>query len=270
MKTLITFSAFIFFIYFSLCAALYFFQDNFIFFPPRPDNQWYSKIKSFEYFIKTDSATLHGWKISNKNINHKASIIYFGGNAEEVSYNIEDADFYSARHLFFTNMPGFGSSTGTPSEQSFFSNALQTYDHIIEQYNLDPEDVFIMGRSLGSSVATYVASKRKSKGLILITPFDSVENIAVNNYSLFPVKLLLKHKFKTEQYIDQVNAPIMFIATDNDGVIPATNLANLYEPRAEKINLLKINDADHGSISHKEKYFSYINGFILSNSTIEN
>jgi uncharacterized protein len=251
-------------------VALYFFQGSFIFFPPKPDEPWYSKIKSYEYFIKTDSATLHGWKFSNKNINHDASIIYFGGNAEEVGYNIEDAHYYSAKHLFFTNMPGFGSSTGTPSEQSFFSNALQTYDHIIKQNSLNPENVFIMGRSLGSSIATYVASKREAKGLILVTPFDSVENIARNQYKFFPVKLLLKHKFKTEQYIDNVNTPIMFIATDNDGVIPTINLTNLYKPRSQKINLLKINDADHGSISHKEEYFSYINGFILSNSAIEN
>ena len=270
MKSLASLLSLVFFIYLSLCAALYFFQDSFIFFPPKPDTQWYSKVKSHEYFIKTDSATLHGWKISRENINHNAVIIYFGGNAEEVSYNIEDADLYSARHLFFTNMPGFGSSTGTPSEQSFFSNALQTYDHIIKDNGLDPDNVFIMGRSLGSSVATYVASKRKSKGLILITPFDSVENIARNQYKIFPVGLLLKHKFSTEAYIDDVDIPIMFIATDFDEVIPATNLNNLYNTRADKISLLKINDADHSSISHREKYFSYINGFILSNMPIEN
>lgn len=264
MKTLAGLAGFIFFIYFSLCAALYFFQDSFIFFPPKPDLQWYEKLKSYEYFIQTDSAKLQGWKISNENINQHTAIIYFGGNAEEVSYNLEDARRYSAKHLFFTNMPGFGGSTGKPSEQSFFGSALQAFDHIIQKNNLNPDNIFIMGRSLGSSVATYVASQRKSKGLILITPFDSVEKIAQNQYKLFPVKLLLKHKFKTEVFIDKVKSPILIIATDNDGVIPAANLANLYQPRIEKIKLLKINESDHVSISHSEKYFSYINEFIVS------
>ena len=197
------------------------------------------KIKPYEYFIKTDSATLHGWKATNPDINHDSSIIYFGGNAEEVSYNISDARLFSARHLFFTDLPGYGNSTGNPSERSFFSNALQAYDHIIKTHQLDAENIFIMGRSLGASVATYVASKRKSKGLILIAPFDSIEHIASNHYKWFPVKLLLKHKFKTDEYIDNVTSPILAITADNDAVIPAINFNQLYEPRKNKINLLK-------------------------------
>ena len=129
MKTLLSLLAFIFFIYSAFCAALYFFQDNFIFFPPKPDTQWYAKMHAYEYSITTPTATLQSWKITHQNSNNNASIIYFGGNAEEVSYNIADAGLYSVRNLFFTNMPGFGSSTGIPSEHSFFSNALDLRSH---------------------------------------------------------------------------------------------------------------------------------------------
>jgi len=270
MKTLTNILISFVFIYISVCFFLYFMQDNFIFYPPKPDQQWYKKIKPYEFFIETDSETLQGWKKSNTNINHNSSIIYFGGNAEEVSHNIIDADSFSARHLFFINMPGFGNSTGTPSEHSFFSNALQAYDYIIKTYQLDADNFFIMGRSLGSTVATYVASKRKSKGLILITPFDSIENIARDHYKWYPINIILKHKFKTELYIDSVSSPILAIATDSDGVIPASNLNRLYAPRKEKINLLKINHANHNNINSSEKYFSYINGFILSLSPTKN
>jgi hypothetical protein len=245
-----------------MCALLYFFQEKFIFFPPPANKTWYLKIKHYEYFITTASAHLHGWKISSADSQHNAIIIYFGGNAEDVSYNILDANLYATRHLFLTNMPGFGNSTGQLSEHSFFSNGLQIYDYIVKKYHLDTQNIFIMGRSLGSTVATYVASQRNTAGLILITPFDSIENIARKQYSLLPIKLLLKHKFSTEKYIDAVSAPIMVIATDNDGIIPAINLANLYAPRKQKINLLKINDANHINISKKKNYFTYINNFI--------
>ena len=270
MKTLTGWAGLIFFIYFGLCAGLYFFQEKFIFFPPKPDKQWYSKIKTFEYFIESGSERLHGWKIPNGQPINNASIIYFGGNAEDVSHNVRDARLYSASNVFFTNMPGYGNSTGTPSEKSFYFHALHIYDHMIKQNNLLPENVFIMGRSLGSSVATYVASKRNPGGLILVSPFDSVESIASHQFKLFPVKSLLKHKFKTEQYIDDVKAPILFITSENDGVIPDINFMNLYLPRKHKVVLLKIEDTDHQTISHKEKYFSSINAFIQSNSTIEN
>ena len=167
-------------------------------------------------------------------------------------------------------MPGFGSGTGKPSELSFFSNALQAYNHIIKNHQLNEENVFIMSRSLGASVATYVASKRNSKGLILITPCDSMEDIDSNHYTWFPVNLLLKHKFKTDEYIDNISSPILVIATDKDGVIPTINLNHLYEPRKDKINLLKINHANHNNINATEKYFSYINGFILSITPLNN
>ncbi len=252
-------------IYISICCVLYFYQARFIFYPPKPDHSFYEQVKQYEYFIKTDNETLHGWNIKNENLDHNTSIIYFGGNSEDVTYNIPDSNKYSAKNIFFTNHPGYGKSTGQPSERSLFDNALQAYDQIIKTHNLNAKDIIIMGRSLGSSVATYVASKRTSKGLILITPFDSIENIAIKQFHLFPVSLLLKHKFKTIDYIDRVNCPILIIATDNDEIIPSTNLSNLYKTREKKIKLLKINNAGHNDISDKKEYFSYINKFILSN-----
>ena len=270
MKIVGVILAFVFLAYLFICISLYFFQANYIFFPPKANEPWYAKIKPYEYFLKTDSAVLHGWKVSNLHTPHTASIIYFGGNAEDVSHNIPDAHLYSVRHLFLTNLPGFGASSGTPSEKNFYSNALQVYDQIVESSNLNPDNVFIMGRSLGSAVATYVASKRKVRGLIIITPFDSIENVASHYYNLFPVKRLLKHKFQTEAYIDEVNAPIVALTADHDGVIPAENLANLYTPRKQKINLLQIQGSDHNTISHSEQYFSFINGFILANTVNEN
>lgn len=268
MKALIAVFAPFLFIYLCLCALLYFSQEKFIFFPPKADNQWYSKFKSFEYFIDTGSAKLHGWQVTNPIVNNNASIIYFGGNAEEVAYNLQDANRYTVKNLFFTNMPGYGSSTGKPTEKSFLDSSLKIYDHIIEKHQLDPEDVFIMGRSIGSSVASYLASQRKLKGLILITPFDSIEQVARNMYKIFPVTLFLKHKFNTDKYIDKTNAPILIIAAEKDGVIPEINLTNLYTPRKDKINMITIPGATHNDISQGNDYFSYINGFILSNSLI--
>jgi uncharacterized protein len=257
-------------IYLSLCAALYFYQDKFIFFPPPPNPHFYEQVKQYEYFIKTNNETLHGWNIYNENINHDTSIIYFGGNAEDVTYNLPDSHKYSAKNVFFTNHPGYGKSTGTPSEDNFYNNALQAYDEILNKHQLNEENVIIMGRSIGSSVATYVSSKRGSSGLILITPFDSIENIAANQFSLFPVSLLLKHKFKTIDFIDNVKSPILIIASDNDEIIPNANLLKLYNSREEKIQLLKINDAGHNDISNKNEYFPYINEFILSKTILKN
>lgn len=265
MKALSFFLTFIVIIYLTMCALLYFFQEKYIFFPPQPNKSWYEKIKQYEYYITTDFETLQGWKITNPDITKNSTIIYFGGNAEDVSYNVFDAGLFSARNLFFINMPGFGNSTGHPSEINFYKNSLQIYDHIKSNRDIDSENIFIMGRSLGASVASYIASKRNPKGLILITPFDSIENVARHYYKLFPVRFFLKHKFDVEKHINFINSPILVIASDNDGVIPINNLKNLYNPHKEKIKLIKINHASHNNIHTTEQYFSSINEFLLSN-----
>ena len=264
MKMLSSLFISIAFIYISLCIILFFTQESYIFFPPEENKSWYQQVKKFEYFISTNEAILHGWNFTNSNINHDTSIIYFGGNAEDVAYNLQDAHMYSVKNLFFTNLPGYGKSTGKPSEKNFFASALQAYDEIVKINQLKPENIIIMGRSLGSSVATYIASQRKSHGLILITPFDSLENIAAKIYRIFPVKLLLKHKFKTIDYIDDVSSPILIISAQNDEIVPVENLNNLLKAREDGVNYFQIPHANHNDIAVSPEYFTHINRFILT------
>ncbi|MCW9014895.1 MAG: alpha/beta hydrolase [Gammaproteobacteria bacterium] len=224
-------------------------------------------MQKYEYYIDTEKEKLHGWQFNNPDIAH-SNIIYFGGNAEDVIYNIADASRYSASKLFFTNLPGYGNSTGTPSEKSFYDNALQAYDTIVQKHQLDPDDIIIMGRSLGASVAAYVAAQRKVKSLILVTPFDSVANIAAQQFSWFPVRRLLRHKFNTMEYVSQINAPILIVAAEHDEIIPKTNGNNLYQARPENISLLEVKNTGHNNISQNPQYFQYINGFILANTAL--
>ena len=252
-------------LYGSMLAYLFFFQDKFIFYPPVADEAWYQKMAQYEYFIDTEEEKLHGWHYQNPDVEH-TSIIYFGGNAEDVIYNLVDGHRYLAHQLFFTNLPGYGKSTGTPSEKSFYSNGLQVFDALVKRHQLDQDDVIVMGRSLGASVATYVAANRNTRGLILVTPFDSLENIAAEQFSWFPVRSMLRNKFKTTDYIQQVYAPIVIIGAAQDEIIPRQNLHNLQASVPDQSQLLMVVNSGHNTISLRPEYFDYINGFILASS----
>jgi len=84
-----------------------------------------------------------------------------------------------------------------------------------------------MGRSLGSAIATYVASKRDIKKLVLITPFDSIVNIAKYKYPFLPVEKLVKYKFEKYKWIKNVRTPIKLLLVKNDDVIPEKCIENL-------------------------------------------
>jgi pimeloyl-ACP methyl ester carboxylesterase len=243
------------------CAYLYVNQERLIFFAPRANPQLYQHWQQHEYLIEVNGHRLHGWQIEQAG-KPAATILYFGGNAEDVVYNLDDAPNYAASRLFFTNYPGYGKSSGEPSQQNLFDDALALYDSLLEQHRLQPENIYIMGRSLGSSVASYLASQREVAGLILVTPFDSMENLAANYYSWFPVRWLLKHKFNTIDFIHEVSAPILVLAAADDEVIPQAHLEKLYQAAGGNARMISIDNADHQNINLRPGYFSAINRFI--------
>lgn len=248
--------------YVALVLFVYFSQERMIFFQVPVQSKWYKQNAYREYRIDINQQRLQGWHVENTQATSQKSIIYFGGNAEDVSFNLPEADLYNARHLFFTNYRGYGLSTGHPTEQALFADALALYDYVIEHYQLIPEQVVIMGRSLGSTVAAYLASQRTSAGLIMVTPFDSIENVAAHYYSWLPVRWLLKHKFDTSKYMTQVKSPILLLNAQYDEVIPKNNFNQLKQSTNSNASSQQIPDTNHQTISQSSEYFLHINHFL--------
>ena len=248
--------------YLALVILVYFSQEKMIFFavPARP--ALYKTYAGQEYRIRANDQTLHGWQIENPKATTDKIIIYFGGNAEDVFFNLPDAKLYNARQLFFTNYRGYGHSSGQPSEKALLSDALAIYDYLTERYQLKPEQMIIMGRSLGSAVAAYLASQRANAGLILITPFDSIQNVAAHYYRWLPVNWLLKHKFDTARYIPRVSSPILMLNAEFDEVIPKNNFNQLMQTANSNASSQQIPNTNHQTISQSATYFLHINRFL--------
>lgn len=250
-------------IYIIICGLLYIFQDRLIFFPPKPVDDVYGAVKVNEISFTSKQREVYGWKIK---LDPDASntIIYFGGNAEDVVYFNFESEKFKAQQAITFNHPGYGKSEGIPSEKGLYQNALDVYDHVIKEYKLQPENIIVVGRSLGSSVAAYLAANRNISGLVLITPFDSIENIAAQQYKLFPVKILLKHKFPTIENIVNVNSPILMLAAEEDEIITDTNLHNLKQVMGDNYRLISYIDVGHNTIQTHPDYYDEINHFVYT------
>ena len=105
-----------------------------------------------------------------------------------------------------------------------------------------------MGRSLGSGIATYLASERVAAKVILITPYDSMERLAQEDYPLVPVSLLLKHKFLAYQYAGKKENTLLCIYAGRDTVIPNPHTLNLLDHWKGTIVKVFLPDADHNNI----------------------
>ncbi|VAW65817.1 hypothetical protein MNBD_GAMMA08-710 [hydrothermal vent metagenome] len=263
MKPMINALLFIFSIYILICIILYFLQDKLIFFPPEPINNVYNAFSKNEINATLNNEQIHGWNIINPSVKNK-TILYFGGNAQDVVYLNEEAKEFNVHQCIAFNYPGYGKSSGTPSQKSLYENALAAYDFAIKEYQLNPQDIIVVGRSLGSSVATYVAANREIAGLILITPFDSIADIAAAQYKIFPVKYVLKHPFPTKNYIAQVKVPTLMLAAHEDEIIADARLENLKRYSNENHKLIKYTNVGHNTIQEDENYYLEINKFIES------
>jgi uncharacterized protein len=246
-----------------ICIGIYVYQDKLIFFPPAPDVDVYQMVHQNEIELLINKKKLHGWKI-NVDPTAKKTLLYFGGNSEDVvGLNFEAKEF-SIKQCITFNYSGYGQSKGIPTQESLYSNALEIYDTVSKKYNLKSENIVIFGRSLGSSVATYLAANRESAGVILITPFDSIENIAANHYKFLPVKFILKHRFPTIDYINKIKVPILMLAAEKDEIIADINLQNLDKNTGKNTRLIRYANVGHNTIQTHKDYYAEINEFIGS------
>ena len=170
-------------------------------------------------------------------------LLYFGGNADDATLFSSYVAALRGYDIVSFNYRGYGDSSGKPSEQALFSDALKIYDTYAKE-----RKVVLVGRSLGSGVATYVASKRKSDGLVLITPYDSIISMAHQKYPYFPTQWLLKHAFETVHYIPSVTAPIAIIEVENDTTIPRFHLEQLLKVMPRPPYHVTLSNTTHGDV----------------------
>ena len=187
------------------------------------------------------------------------AILYFGGNGEAVAGNATDFEFlFPAHTVYLVNYRGYGGSTGVPKERGIYSDALYIFDKIKQNHDA----VSVIGRSLGSGVATLVASARELDKLILVTPFDSVQNIAQDSFPIFPVSLLIKDKYDSLSRVKDIRVPTLILIAEFDEVIGrkySMRLADAFNP--EQLTLEVIRGAGHNTISFNERYGTLLKAF---------
>jgi pimeloyl-ACP methyl ester carboxylesterase len=153
---------------------------------------------------------------------------------------------------------GFGGNPGTPSQSDLFDDALRLEQFVKAKH----VRVDVLGRSLGTGVSVYVASKRRIDKLVLVTPYDSIANVAADKYPIFPVRWLLKDKYESVNYAPDVNAKIKIIVAGSDAVIPPKHALQLAQKFTQKPMLETILHEGHNSISSSSQYENAVCGFL--------
>lgn len=211
-----------------------------------------------------DGKKLHGWLLE-KNLDQYPTIIYFGGNAEEVSTNVDAFHSKLNANILLINYRGYGLSDGKPTEKNLLSDSERIYHHLIENLKVPAEKVLVMGRSLGSGIAIHLAIEKKINRLILVTPYDSIENVAADYYPRFLIKILLPDKFKSIDKSPRLQSEVLFLTAEKDQVIPVKHADHLFQQILSEKKMVRIRNADHNNIANFSEYWTAIQEFIATN-----
>jgi hypothetical protein len=235
------------------CAAwLYFAQDALLYHPEftRADPA------QTDYALRRDGVTLRGWVV---NPGRARALIYFGGNADAVQTMRDDYGRWAPdRSVYLVAYRGYGASEGKPRQDALFGDALALFDAVHGHHS----EVALIGRSLGSGVATWVAAQRPVEKLVLVTPFDSIARIAQRRFPVFPVQLLMRDRYDSWRYAAAVRCPVLVLQAPLDQVVPADSTARLLRRFAPPPQLRVIAGTGHGTIVADPAYGRAVADFL--------
>jgi pimeloyl-ACP methyl ester carboxylesterase len=227
------------------CLALFLAQRSFIYYPPHA--------AAFPA-PATSSLTVPGAviKVSERPLDGKRALLYLGGNAEDVTASLPILDQAFPEHaLYLMHYRGYAGSTGKPTEQDLVADAVLLFDRIAARH---PE-VMVVGRSLGTGVALQLADRRRVHRLVLVTPYDSILDLAAQQFPVFPVRWLLKDKYESWRYAPRVTAPTLVLVAEHDEVIQAWSTQRLmsrFQPGVASMRVIV--GAGHNTISESPAY----------------
>lgn len=238
--------------YVAVCSWLYFSQRSMLYFPTPA----IADVQAEAFELQNDGLKLRGWVV---NPGKPRAMIYFGGNAEAVEYNAE---------VFKTTLPevtvyllpyrSYGGNPGELTEANVYSDALKLYDQIKSRHG----SISALGRSLGSGVATYLASERKIDKLVLVTPYDSMVNVAKAHYPAFPVSFIIEDRYESWRRASQINSKVLVMIAEMDEIIPRASTDNLLRHFKQKPNVIVFDGAGHNTPSDSTEYDKAVSEFI--------
>jgi pimeloyl-ACP methyl ester carboxylesterase len=238
MKALLALFAVIALAYLLLCAWLWLAQERFVYFPtPAPRAGEHLLLGDGEDQVRVATRVRAG----------PAAVLYFGGNAEDVSHSVEEiAALFPQAAIYAPHYRGYGGSRGAPSEPALVADALALHERVRREH----PDIVIIGRSLGSGVAVQLAAARPPHRLVLVTPFHSLAGVAQQHFRFVPVGLLLRDRYDSERHASRIVVPTTVVIAAEDEIIPrwsSERLAQALPAASTRVHVLP--QVGHNTIS---------------------
>jgi fermentation-respiration switch protein FrsA (DUF1100 family) len=222
-------------------VTIYYTQNHIIFRSGGPFFDPPGHLHIDEVFIDTpDGEKLFAWWLQTENA--KRTVLFFQGNGRNLTYQRYRLTTFGKLGLnaLLIDYRGYGKSSGEiEEEQDIYLDGMAAWDFLTNQREILPKNIILWGRSLGGGVAAEIAQKKDVSALVLESTFSSLDDMARLKYWFLPTRLFLKFHFDNAQKLRQVMAPVIIIHSVEDGYIPFSQAATLFDAANEPKTLMK-------------------------------
>ena len=226
--------------YAGICVLMYGSQRGLVYLPQ------HTRVEAAQtdFELRRGGVVLRGWTV---NPGGRDVLLYFGGNADPL-HGMRDrlAAWFPRRTSYLLAYRGYGASDGEPRQELLFADALALFDDVRRRH--PDARIAVIGRSLGSGVASYVAGHRPVDRLVLVTPFDSLAAVAGAHYPWLPTGLLVTERFDSAHWLRDFRGPVLVIRAGRDQVIPPANTDRLVAALSPAPRVLVLPESDHDAV----------------------
>lgn len=254
---------------------LYFTQERLIFYPQRLEQdaarvlqRAYPSAEAVE--LEVDSGVkLRGWLARGQARAPNPLVVYFGGNGEEVSWLVTEAARLHPWAVLLVNYRGYGLSDGRPSESALYKDAVALYDWVNARSDIDARRIVVVGRSLGTGVATYLASQRAVSGVVLVSPYDNLVEVARAVYPYLLVDYFMRYRFDSAARAKLIHAPLLALVADQDTIVRPERSQSLVRAWAGPARLELLVGVGHNDIQLHPRYWPLIAAFLAERAAAD-
>ena len=256
-------------LYAGISALIYFRQSSLIYYPNIAGRDLSATPQhiglAFEdvELVTEDKIALHGWFIPSDNA--RGTLLFFHGNAGNISHRLDSIAIFNRMHLnvFIFDYRGYGQSQGRVTEAGTYRDAEAAWSYLTESRGIDASEIVVFGRSLGSSIAAWLASRRRPAALILESSFSSVPSMAQRLYPFLPVKWLATFSYNTRQYVSNLACPLLMVHSKNDEIIPYAEGRLVFDAAPADKQFLDIRGGHNdGFIVSGQNYIDGLSAFV--------
>ncbi|MGQ0752195.1 MAG: alpha/beta hydrolase [Betaproteobacteria bacterium] len=225
-------------LYACVVGGVFFFQSSLIYYPhigremvatPRTYGLDYEELE----IATEDGEKLAAWWVPVPQA--RGTVLIFHGNAGNISHRIEYLRMFHRLGYasLIVDYRGYGRSTGSPSEEGTYRDALAAWRHLTEQRAISARDIVLFGESLGAAVASWLAARHAPRALALASAFTSVADLGAQIYWFLPVRLMSRFEYNTLANLARISAPVLVAHSREDEIVPFSHGERLYAAASE-------------------------------------